>query len=201
MPVVTTPRFIKYDAELSAFTVFMVEAHDKGSQPERKYTGEPYGIHPVAVAEVLYNHGIRGGGIERAMIFAALGHDLFEDTDAKVLDVIRAGAPQEAIAIISACTDPKVVGNRAARKEAFNVQLQNASREAQTVKLADCIHNLSTLPKERGGYHYKYAKEKQDFVRSLDEVHANATAVSENIERVYGSLRRELLSIIDNILD
>ena len=45
-------------------------------------SGEPYIVHPIAVAEILLEYGIDAG-----MICAALLHDVLEDTDTKITEL------------------------------------------------------------------------------------------------------------------
>ena len=59
--------------------IFAGLAH--GSQ-KRKYTGEPYIVHPVEVSEIVAWHN---GSKE--MIAAALLHDTVEDTDVTIDDI------------------------------------------------------------------------------------------------------------------
>ena len=61
---------------------FAAKAHEG---QVRKYTGEPYITHPMAVAEMLLEHGIEFG----AMHIAALLHDTVEDTDVTHEDILR----------------------------------------------------------------------------------------------------------------
>ena len=50
----------------------------------RKYTGEPYIIHPVEVMEI-----VKTVSNDTAMHAAALLHDVVEDTDVTIEDIIR----------------------------------------------------------------------------------------------------------------
>ena len=51
----------------------------------RKYTGDPYITHPVAVAKI-----VATVTDDEAMIAAALLHDTLEDTDTSYLDLVTA---------------------------------------------------------------------------------------------------------------
>jgi (p)ppGpp synthase/HD superfamily hydrolase len=65
----------------------------------RKYTGEPYIVHPVAVAE-----RVRASGGTPNMIAAALLHDVLEDTDATV-DEIESITNREVAMLVIELTD------------------------------------------------------------------------------------------------
>ena len=59
---------------------FAKEAHSN----QKRASGEPYFIHPCAVAEILIDLGL-----DAATIAAALLHDVIEDTEANEEDVRR----------------------------------------------------------------------------------------------------------------
>ena len=61
---------------------FATEAH--GSQV-RKYTGEPYITHPIAVADIVRT--VEGHTEE--MLVAAVLHDVVEDTDVTIDDICK----------------------------------------------------------------------------------------------------------------
>ena len=60
---------------------FAIKAHEGQT---RKYTGEPYVVHPMAVARTLEVNGMDGDTIA-----AALLHDVVEDTDVTAKDIMR----------------------------------------------------------------------------------------------------------------
>ena len=70
----------EYDGVLKAFE-FANEAH-KGV---RRRSGEPYILHPIAVAKIVVNEI----GLGYKSIVAALLHDVVEDTDYTVDDIKR----------------------------------------------------------------------------------------------------------------
>jgi (p)ppGpp synthase/HD superfamily hydrolase len=90
-------------------------------------------------------------------IAAAYLHDVLEDTDCTV-DCLFATFPEEVVTIVKDLTAPKVKGNRAARKAAYNHQLLNASRAAKIIKMYDRLDNLRDIP-ETESFRIKYAWE------------------------------------------
>ncbi|MBS3951791.1 MAG: bifunctional (p)ppGpp synthetase/guanosine-3',5'-bis(diphosphate) 3'-pyrophosphohydrolase [Methylomicrobium sp.] len=109
----------------------------------RKYTGEPYIAHLVAVAELL--RSVPHTETE-AMICAAWLHNVVEDTPATLDDVERVfggdvTALVEMLADVSKLTD----GNRAKRKNMDREHIAKASPQAKTIKLADLIDNMRSI--------------------------------------------------------
>jgi len=117
---------------------FAIEAH-KGQV--RKYTGEDYIVHPMAVCRTVEKHG--GSEVQQA---AALLHDVVEDTSYTLAD-INANFGHEIATMVKWLTDTSKPsdGNRAIRKEIDRKRLADAPAEAQFVKLADMIDNSKTI--------------------------------------------------------
>jgi (p)ppGpp synthase/HD superfamily hydrolase len=110
----------------------------------RKYTNDPYIVHPVAVAELVSHCPART--IE--MMQAALLHDTLEDTSASESD-IEANFGPDVLRMVLALTDERFgqdkVGNRKSRKEQTLVRLSHEGYDVQTIKLADMIDNSKSI--------------------------------------------------------
>jgi len=108
---------------------------------ERKYTGEAYITHPVAVAEMLLSYGIE----DPDMHAAALLHDVIEDTPAEYEDVV--GKFGRVIGgMVRDLTKLELPGlNRAKRKGIEAVRLAQVSEKVQTIKYADLLHNADSI--------------------------------------------------------
>ena len=131
------------------------EAH--GDQ-KRKYTGEPYINHPVAVAKIVAS--VTDGCDE---IAAALLHDVIEDTEKTYQDIFDAGFRHTIANLVLEVSDvskPKD-GNRAIRKAIDCNHLAEASSSGQTIKLADLIHNTESICKYDPGFAPVYMQEKR----------------------------------------
>lgn len=116
----------------------------------RKYTGEPYIVHPRAVARM-----VREYNGTKEMIAAALLHDVMEDTltEDDTEDVVRMqilGATNAmTLRMVIGLTDvaKKSDGNRAARL-AINIEhLAKQPGYVQTIKLCDILDNVSSIVK------------------------------------------------------
>ena len=109
-----------------------------------RFSGQPYIIHPIAVAQILADYGM-----DKGSIIAALLHDIVEDTDATIEDVTdRFGS--EIASIVDGLTKMgKVPLSTKEEQQAENVRkmLLAMSQDIRVIiiKLADRIHNLRTL--------------------------------------------------------
>jgi (p)ppGpp synthase/HD superfamily hydrolase len=126
--------------ELSAKR-FATAYHGATSQT-RKYTGEPYIVHPEAVAE--YIRTVAPDDIN--LLCAAWLHDIVEDTVVTIETIVMKFGPDVGN-LVAAVTNTKH-NKKLPRKDKFAVNLNYLSRmspRAQTLKLADIIHNTSNL--------------------------------------------------------
>jgi len=132
---------------------FATKAH--GDQ-KRKYTGDPYIVHPIAVAEI-----VKTVPHTDAMIAAALLHDVVEDTPVTI-EQIKDKFGSEVAELVGWLTDisrPEN-GNRKTRKSLDRDHSANAPAEAQTIKLADLIHNTKSIEKHDPHFWKVYKQEK-----------------------------------------
>lgn len=131
----------------------------------RKYTGEPYIVHPIAVAETVRLHG---GSDE--MVAAALLHDTIEDTNV-TYDDVRKEFGITVAGLVRELTDTSSPsdGNRAVRKEIDRRRLAKASADAQTIKLADLIDNTTSIVAHDPGFAKIYLKEKEALLKVMNK--------------------------------
>lgn len=136
--------------------IFATAAHAAVAQL-RKYTGEPYIVHPAEVAGIV----AKAGGTE-AMIAAAWLHDVVEDTGV-TNEVIRAEFGAEVAELVGWLTDVSrpEQGNRAIRKAIDRAHTAMAPAEAQTVKLADLISNTRSILAQDVAFAKVYLEEKR----------------------------------------
>ncbi len=112
--------------------------------PQRRKSGEPYIVHPLAVARIVADLGL-----DEVAIAAALLHDAVEDTRIE-LDDIRRAFGAEVAAIVDGVT--KLDRIRFDTKEAqqsatFRKMLISMSKDLRVliIKLCDRLHNLRTI--------------------------------------------------------
>ncbi|PZR92313.1 MAG: hypothetical protein DI537_14010 [Stutzerimonas stutzeri] len=135
---------------------FATAAHEAVRQ-RRKYTGEPYIVHPRHVhGLVVGRHGITWEGECAAWL-----HDVVEDTGVASETIGRFFGDRVERLVKSLTNVPKGFGNRKARFEANLAKLADAEPEAQTVKLADLISNTSTIVVHDPWFAMIYLREKE----------------------------------------
>jgi (p)ppGpp synthase/HD superfamily hydrolase len=143
---------------------FATSAH-KGQT--RKYTGDDYIVHPIAVSELVKKHG--GSKVQVA---AALLHDVVEDTSVTNIEIAELfGAPVARLVHWLTDTSKPSDGNRAIRKGIDANRLANAPAEAQFVKLADMIDNADTIFRFDAGFSTQFTKEMGHLVDVMSKVH------------------------------
>ena len=127
----------------------------------RRLSGEPYILHPIAVARIC----VKEIGLGSTSICSALLHDVVEDTDYTVEDI--AGLFGDKIAqIVSGLTKISggVFGSQASEQaENFRKLLLTISDDIRVVliKIADRLHNMRTLGAQPKDKQYKIAGETQ----------------------------------------
>jgi len=132
---------------------FATMAH--GDQ-KRKYTGEPYIVHPIAVSEI-----VKTVPHTDEMIAAALLHDVVEDTPVTIQEIeTKFGSKvAELVGWLTDTSRPED-GNRKTRKSIDRLHSADAPAEAQTIKLADLIHNTKSIEKHDPSFWKVYKQEK-----------------------------------------
>lgn len=134
---------------------FAKEAH-KGV---RRRSGEPYILHPIAVAKIASQEI----GLGSTSICAALLHDVVEDTEYRVED-IEQHFGRKIARIVEGLTKISggIFGDKAsAQAENFRKLLLTMSEDIRVVliKMADRLHNMRTLGSMRPEKQYKIAGE------------------------------------------
>ena len=131
----------QYDSEKieKAYTL-AYEAHKN----QRRRSGEPYIMHPVAVAKILYELGM-----DNECIIGALLHDVVEDTTYD-LDFIREKFGEEVAVLVDGVTKlGKIPLSTKEEVQAENIRkmfiAMNQDVRVIIIKLADRLHNMRTL--------------------------------------------------------
>ena len=144
----------KVDLIAKAFN-FARQAH-KGV---RRLSGEPYIMHPIAVAQIVCSEI----GLGSTSICAALLHDVVEETDYTVEDISNMFGPKIA-QIVDGLTKISggIFGEKAsAQAENFKKLLLTMSEDIRVIliKIADRLHNMRTLDSQPANKQYKIAGE------------------------------------------
>jgi len=124
---------------------------------QRRKSGEPYVMHPLAVADILVDFGL-----DTAAIAAALMHDVVEDTAVRSAD-LEAMFGQEVALLVRGVTKLSALEARElfTEGEALSPATKKAAAEAESlrrlllasvddlrvilIKMADRLHNMRTL--------------------------------------------------------
>ncbi|MGN1077628.1 MAG: RelA/SpoT family protein [Candidatus Gallimonas sp.] len=153
-----------YEHYADADREMLLRAYDfakNAHKNQKRASGEPYFIHPCAVAEILVELGLDAGTIA-----AALLHDVIEDTSATEED-IRREFGEEVLSLVAGVTKlDKIVFKSQEEEEAENFRkiFVAMAKDIRVIiiKLADRLHNmrsLNFLSKER---QQKMARETLD---------------------------------------
>jgi GTP pyrophosphokinase len=134
-----------------------LEAH----KSMRRKSGEPYILHPLAVAQICSEEM----GLGATSIICALLHDTVEDTEI-TLDVVRLNFGENVAKIIDGLT--KIAGvfdqqDKSMQAENFRKMLLTLSDDVRVIliKLADRLHNMRTLDSMSPKSQLKIASETQ----------------------------------------
>jgi len=125
----------------------------------RRLSGEPYILHPIAVAQIVCEEI----GLGSTSICAALLHDVEEDTDYTNEDICNLFGPKVAN-IVEGLTKIAggIFGERASlQAETFKKLLLTMSDDIRVIliKIADRLHNMRTLSSMLPNKQYKIAGE------------------------------------------
>jgi guanosine-3',5'-bis(diphosphate) 3'-pyrophosphohydrolase len=148
---------------------------------KRKYTNDPYIIHPFSVAALVAHVSN-----DDEMLMAAFLHDTVEDTlvtSGFIHGVFgsRVGWMVSDLTDVSRPED----GNREARKLIDLNHTALASKEAKTIKLADLIDNCRSIILYDKNFAKVYMKEKRQLLEVLKEGNEVLYEMAEQIVDEY----------------
>ena len=116
-----------------------VEAHAK----QRRKSGEPYILHPIAVARICAEEI----GLGPTAIVAALLHDVVEDTDISLEDIREKFGERIAMIVDGLTKLDSAYNSDSPQAENFRKVLSTLVKDVRVVliKMADRLHNMRTL--------------------------------------------------------
>ncbi len=163
---------------------FAKRAHGELGQ-RRKYTGEPYEVHPEAVARL-----VASVTDDPEVIAAAWLHDVVEDTGVTLKEIEQEFGAR-VMELVADLTDVsrQPDGNRAVRKAIDLAHTAKAAPEAKTVKLADLIDNCRSIAAHDPGFAKVY----------LDEMGRMLDVLKDGDEILYKMARKELSRGLDAV--
>ena len=120
------------------------EYADKCHEGQKRKSGEPYIIHPVAVAQIVADQKL-----DSESIIAALLHDVIEDTDATHEDVAKLFSPTIANLVegVSKLTRMQYATKEDEQMENLRKMLFAMSKDIRVIliKVSDRLHNMRTM--------------------------------------------------------
>lgn len=145
----------------AAFAKFAHESIDQ----RRRFTNEPYIVHPQAVAKT-----VAMVTDDAATLAAAWLHDVVEDSPVSISEIEVEFGPDIAglVADLTDVSNP-TDGNRKQRKAIDRQHTAEADPRAKTVKLADVINNVSDVVLQDPRFAVKYLEEKELLLGVLSE--------------------------------
>jgi (p)ppGpp synthase/HD superfamily hydrolase len=134
----------------------------------RKYTGEPYIVHPQEVYETLRRYTN-----DKYLLAAAWLHDVYEDCGwlGKLMFHIFPARIVDLVLQVSMVSKPEM-GNRKFRKAIDLNHYAMADSEGQTLKLADVKANTKRLAKDDPEFAVVYLNEKAALLPYLMRGHS-----------------------------
>jgi len=157
---------------------YAARAHGYNFQT-RKYTGEPYIVHPINVARL-----VAEVFPDVDMIAAAYLHDVVEDTPISQQDIdtdFGFRIARYVRGLTDQFTDPATCGNRATRKTLELQRLSMESFEVQTIKVADMCDNACTIFKHDPNFSKVFAQEKARLLDALTLAHPQLTELGRTM--------------------
>jgi (p)ppGpp synthase/HD superfamily hydrolase len=126
------------ESELIAKALEMAEEAHAG-QTRNGSGGMAYIHHPVAVAELLAEHGF-----DESTVAAALLHDVVEDSEASIDDIADNFGPRVA-ELVAALTEDESIEPFERRKDDHRHHVEAAGHDAQAIYAADKLSNIRVL--------------------------------------------------------
>ena len=158
---------------LNDIRTFATKAH---SGQTRKYSPEPYIVHPIRVMQTL-----QAANMPLPLLAAALLHDVIEDTHISeqqladfLYSLMDSKDATETIKLVMELTDVYVKSaypqyNRRKRKDLELQRITRTSPSAQTVKYADILDNVKEIASSDPDFAPRYLRECLAILRKIDK--------------------------------
>lgn len=162
----------------------------------RKYSPDPYIVHPVRVMESL-----KAYGATRPMLAAALLHDVLEDTPVSPVEMytflktlLPVHEAEHVLKMVTELTDVFIHAsypqwNRRVRKEKELERVIQISPDAQTVKYADILDNSTEIVAHDPDFATRYLLESRAILQNATKGHPELQqraleVVAQGLERM-----------------
>lgn len=112
----------------------------------RKFSGEPYHTHPIAVSNIVLEH--KDPFHPNDLLVASLLHDTLEDTDTTFEELSDKFSPAIASLVLELTNDKQAI-KELGKLEYQKRRILNISSHGLVIKLADRLHNLTDNPTKK----------------------------------------------------
>jgi (p)ppGpp synthase/HD superfamily hydrolase len=140
---------------------FAIEKH--GNQV-RKFTEEPYVLHPIAVANIVRK--FKESKHIDELVVSALLHDVVEDCNVDIKEIGELFGDFVASIVLELTNDGKMI-KKYGKKVYLSYKMLNMSSYALVVKLSDRLHNVRELRKTSVKFREKYSEETKYIISVL----------------------------------
>lgn len=154
--------YVEMSEQVAKAYMFARNAH---TGQVRKYTSEPYIVHPVEVMSI-----VQSVPHTEDMLCAALLHDVVEDCGVLLTEIFNVFGPSICYMVndLSDASKPED-GNRKQRKKIDRDWISQACNSSKTIKLADLISNGKSICEHDKDFAKVYIKEKELLLEVLKE--------------------------------
>ena len=137
----------------------------KAHENQKRNSGEPYIIHPIAVARIV----AKEFELDANAVIAAFLHDVVEDTETTIEDVRSEFGDDVAFLVDVVTKRSKTQDGQSKQVENFRQILDSVHYDirALMIKLADRLHNMRTLDSMKPDKQMKIAGETDFFYAPL----------------------------------
>ena len=141
------------------------------SGQKRKFTGVDYFEHPIGVAELVAL--LKDSKNIETLIIASLLHDTVEDTNTTLQEIADLFGYKVASLVEELTSDPIKI-KEMGKKEYLSEKMLKMSSYGLVIKLADRLHNLSDLKKDKS-FTTKYVSETEYILDKISKRKLTAT--------------------------
>lgn len=202
---ISIPEFIQSNDRFYSAAMWAHTHHEAAGQ-SRESTGEPYIVHPMEVAELVFSLGNQFGyhsdWIDVAVL-AALLHDTIEDTEATYNQIeAQFGAKVRNTVFWLTDVTQKSQGNRRVRKELEIERLTYAPARAKFIKCADIIANARTIIEDKPGSSLLWLTEKIAVLSAFEQYntkHKGTVNPGKLDKRMLDVCRRHVTAQMDKV--
>jgi len=156
------PVFSPVPMDMSLVMKAALFAEEQHRGQVRKYTNEPYIVHPMNIARLVGLHTN-----DPHVICAALLHDTVEDTNTTHNEIFKLFGIRVHEMVVALTDVGLEAGNRATRKEINNTRIINSSSDVHLIKIFDIIDNWKTIREYDPNFAIVFRRECRNLIDQL----------------------------------